>query len=492
MAPVVDASSPARATGSTANSTVAITTGTFNPPASVLVATVQANARPTGASAAITTNGTALSWTTVAERSVSDGGGLSGYAGLFVAVLPSSRVGMTVTATVTSVTSPTEINTPSLKLYVVTGANTVTPVGGSTEGSSTTNNLTTTGFTTTGATSLGFAAGCDWNALGVPVSSDCTADTYDSAGASISAISGYKTLGAVGSSATFNLDAGGTLAAAWDWVSAEILSGPEPPPPLAFTPPGLFSGPRSWPQAWVGTGNPSPPTLTWIPSGTSGTAMAPADTGFDGQFLGAGNTNNYDNAHVYGAASVAGKFQTITAVPQATLFWSTKWGTQTQFYVSMYVYLTAYPSVTNRWTNMLMTTGNSVMVAGFDMDTTGHLVQKSDGPGFAGATTANPIPLNQWVRIETDVTVSTTVGAFATRIYYNADSLVADDTIAVTGQNLAANCDAIRTPLDGALQGPLWIAGFKVSAATPPGAFLPSVAAPTVPAYTVSQYGGFH
>lgn len=230
MALAVDASSPARATGATTNGTTTITTVTFDPPASVLVATCQANARNasggTGAgTGAITNNSTALTWTTVGERNVADSGGLSGYAGIFVAPLTAGRTGMTVTLTMTGVGGfPNNINTPTIKLYVVTGADLVTPVGGSAEGSSTTNNLTTTGFTTVGASSLGFVSGCDWNALGTPVSSDCTADGGGAAGVSISYVSGYKVLGGAGSSATFNLDAGGTGAAAWDWASAEIVA----------------------------------------------------------------------------------------------------------------------------------------------------------------------------------------------------------------------------------------------------------------------------
>jgi hypothetical protein len=228
VAVAIDASSPARATGSTTNGTLVATTASFTPPAnSVLVATAQANARTNGGgngvgTGAITNSGTALTWTKINERNLADAGGLSGYAGIFVAVLTTSQA-MTATLTMTAGTNSNDINTPTIKLYVVTGADLTTPNGGTTEGSSTTNALTTTGFTTVGASSMGFFSACDWNALGPTItSSDCTVDAGGAAGGTISYASGYKVLGTAGSSATFNIDAPGTNAAAWNWVTAEI------------------------------------------------------------------------------------------------------------------------------------------------------------------------------------------------------------------------------------------------------------------------------
>src|SRR6476619_5581629 len=130
MALAVDGSSPARATGALTDGTLTISTATFNPPAAVLVATVQANARATGTTFAITNNGIALPWALVSQRSADVGGGLRGYAGIFVAVLPVARTGMTVTATATPSGASTTGNSPSLKVYVVTGADTTQPVGG--------------------------------------------------------------------------------------------------------------------------------------------------------------------------------------------------------------------------------------------------------------------------------------------------------------------------------------------------------------------------
>ena len=236
----VDPSSPARATGSHLYDTTTVTTAAFNPPAGVLVACVGANSRSspaTGVSGEITNNGAALTWTMVAERSVNDAGGDLGYAGIFVAVLDEARTGMTLTLTITGSTGSVNVGAPSIKSYVLTGAATADVIGGSNEGSSTANNLTTGAFTIAAADSLGFSAASDWNALGNPTSSDSTVDAFTTPGGVLSGASGYKTLGAAAESATLNLDAPGTGAARWNWVTAEAKAASVATPPAVEDPP---------------------------------------------------------------------------------------------------------------------------------------------------------------------------------------------------------------------------------------------------------------
>lgn len=211
--------------------------------------------------------------------------------------------------------------------------------------------------------------------------------------------------------------------------------------------------------------------LKWIPSGTDGTDISAANAGFDEFYLGSGNTATYSNTQAYIGASVSGKFETVSGTPQAALVWTDQWGTQTEAYISMYAYFTAYSA--GRVGNFVMTGGNSTLVAGLDMQVDGKLIIKSDGAGFTGTTSANAVPLNQWVRIELDVTCSTTVGAITVRVYNASDSRTADDTFGVTAQNVGADCDAIRTPVDVDGFGPMYIAGYAVSSTSQPGVFLP-------------------
>lgn len=210
----VDASSPARGTNTGA---ATVTTASHNPPAALLVACCNSNSG-SGQSVthAITNNGTALSWSQI---DLANFGSVaqSGAASAFWAPLSSARTGMTDTLTASG-TGPIP---PSLQLYVVTAADMVTPVGGKAKGGSAANTLAPTSFTVAQAGSVGFWVATDWNANGSPTSSDLTLSPFTSAG-NISGCSGYKSLGAAGSSATANIDAPGTAAAAWTWLGFEI------------------------------------------------------------------------------------------------------------------------------------------------------------------------------------------------------------------------------------------------------------------------------
>jgi hypothetical protein len=227
----VDASSPARATLSgdcTLTGVSTITTSTFDPPAnSVIVVTIQADSDTSVGHtfpSQVANNGAALTWTQIAQEDFTAGGGSGngGIASAFYTTLLGARTGMTITASLggNGLTQKCSIST---KVYVLTGANTVSPLGHSTQGSSVTNNLTTTSFTSTVDNSLGFVAANEWSGLGTPSSSDTTNDPFTiTTPAADSGISGYKTISTANSTVTFNLDAFGTANAAWNWVSFEI------------------------------------------------------------------------------------------------------------------------------------------------------------------------------------------------------------------------------------------------------------------------------
>lgn len=216
MAPVVDAASPAIATNTTSAN---LTTGSFNPPACLLVVELggdgAGNMTPT-----ISNNGTALTWSNRSERDLGDAGAQSGHSSIHTAELTSGRTGMTVTAAL----SGTGAGAKALKVYCVTGYDSADPVGNAPgEGSSTTNSITPTIISAVeSANSLLFVVANDWNQLGTPASSDLTIDTYNISG-SISGLMGRKAgPGSAGSSATANLDAAGSSAPAWNWASVEI------------------------------------------------------------------------------------------------------------------------------------------------------------------------------------------------------------------------------------------------------------------------------
>jgi hypothetical protein len=221
----VDSTTPVRANGSAFGSSVA--TATFDPPASVLVATIASNGNAgTGTTFSISNNGVGLAWTLIALRNKSDSGGLDGGVAAYYAVLPAARTGMTVTG-------GTSYLEPTLKVYVLTGVDAADVLGGSTEGSSTsTSSFTTGSFTIVRTGSLGFVACSQFQNTPAPSSSDTTFDARD--GLSMGAGTGYKALGAAAGSASFNLNGNGSPSSI-DWVSFEIKAAaatPSPPPNL--------------------------------------------------------------------------------------------------------------------------------------------------------------------------------------------------------------------------------------------------------------------
>lgn len=221
MAIAIDASSPIRFTGTPANN-VDITSASFTPPAgSVLVVCVSADTNGNTDNITISVSGSSLTWTNRVERDPGDSS-LASHASIWTAVQPSS-VSMTVSVRRTAGNGST--GRISVKVYVVTGADTTTPNGAVGENNSTTNNITPNAYTSTVNNSRGFGCATDWNQLGTPTSTD-TEDGADYSGA-ISVISLFKAADTAtsGTTVTMNFDAGGTGTAEWNWVALEILPG---------------------------------------------------------------------------------------------------------------------------------------------------------------------------------------------------------------------------------------------------------------------------
>ena len=193
-----------------------VTSASFTAPAnSVLLVCFYGDTNNNGGTptVTVTNTGTSLTWNLIQIRAIGDSGATEGYAGAHYAVNASSQT-ITVTTTTTVIN---QNNQKSLvaKVYVLTGADTTTPLDTSNEGSSTTNNLTTTSITAAG-NGLFFAVGNDWNARGAPTSADLTVDSYHN-GSIGSATSGYKTVSA--GTVNGNLDGSGGAACDWNWIS---------------------------------------------------------------------------------------------------------------------------------------------------------------------------------------------------------------------------------------------------------------------------------
>jgi len=208
--------------------TAAVTTATFNAPAnSMIIAAVNTNSNGRNVSITMSNNGAALTWYNIAERDEGDNANDDGHASAWFATTTDARSGLTVTATISNHLA-SAADFPSIKVYIVTGANFDDPIGATAEnGSITTNNLTTTAYTSTAANSRGFAVCTDWAALGTPEDGtdvDTSDARFNIAGV-ISGLSAYKSTdtATVGSSVTLNCNAFGSSNADWNWISFEVL-----------------------------------------------------------------------------------------------------------------------------------------------------------------------------------------------------------------------------------------------------------------------------
>jgi len=190
-----------------------VTTGTFSPGAgTVLVALVASYNRT---SPTMTNSGTALTWT---MQQAVDNGGFS--VSIYTAVNSSAQSNITATFEDLGTAYPI----PALKVYVLSGASTSSPVGTKGSGSSAAGSVGVDAGNTTVADAWAFTIGFDTDLNGSPSSSNMTASSAYN-GTYVDAVAGYKTLTSSGSSMTTNLTRSGTLTNGWRWAQVEIKPG---------------------------------------------------------------------------------------------------------------------------------------------------------------------------------------------------------------------------------------------------------------------------
>lgn len=219
MSIAVDASTPARWSGTPATPGGTIVSASFTAPADALLVVCINWDDNAGLDQTYTvTDSGGLTWTTRVTRGTTES--TSGGGSSIRTARTTSSVSRTITVTSDAGTSGKRV---SAKCYVLTGVDVdgtpVDTVGANNEGGSNTNNLTTTSITP-GANGLLIVSDTDWNVLGVFTSSDLTIDTADYAGA-ISVVSGYK-ICTSGVGVTGNCNAGGTSAAQHKWCQVTV------------------------------------------------------------------------------------------------------------------------------------------------------------------------------------------------------------------------------------------------------------------------------
>jgi hypothetical protein len=206
-----------------------VTTGTFDTNVGdLLVLCGNADENTGSATWTLTDNQGNLTYTLIVERGNTEAG--QGACAGWYHANGSNRTGMTITLAVGG-----DGDSPSLKVYLVAGYDSVTPVGANNEGDLTTDPQDTTAITSQTDGGIFFANWTDWNQTGVPTSSDLTVAGFDTAG-DISGGSGYKTISGVGTSVTGNINSGATPSG--NWVSFEVRNAGAGPwlPQTSFVP----------------------------------------------------------------------------------------------------------------------------------------------------------------------------------------------------------------------------------------------------------------
>lgn len=159
--------------------------------------------------------------------------------------------------------------------------------------------------------------------------------------------------------------------------------------------------------------------------GTSGSTITTGNSGgasgdaFNFVFDSANATYSTTNATGSRAPMVA----KLTGNP--SLSWNLTLSARTA-YVRAYVYLTGYPSADLN----VIELDQSINIAAYvRITTTGTVCISTAGTVVTGTTTPSAIPLNQWVRLEAQITGATsTTGTCELRVYHNADSTTATFT----------------------------------------------------------------
>ncbi|MBK7842833.1 MAG: hypothetical protein IPJ71_03925 [Bdellovibrionales bacterium] len=237
----VDDSSVPRVSAIQANF-IDLTTGSFIPPANaLLLVMVSADAIATADTSVVVTDTQNLSWHKIGEADPGSGTSQSGHASAWYASTATST-SMTVSVRRTSQNGGT--NRLSFKVYIVTGHDLLQPIGASFSGGATSDNVTSTLYLSTVDNSRAFGVVTDWNATGLPTSSDVE-DAADHP-SEISTMSVYKSAdtATAATAVSVNFDPFGAGLAELTYVAFEVR--PSGAPSSTCSSPAGISGQLQW------------------------------------------------------------------------------------------------------------------------------------------------------------------------------------------------------------------------------------------------------
>jgi hypothetical protein len=221
---------------------VDLTTGSFTPPAnSLLLVMVNADALGAADTSVLVTDTQNLSWNKIGEADPGAGTSQSGHSSAWYAS-PAASSSMTVSVRRNSQNGGT--NRLSFKVYIVTGHDLNQPIGASFSGGASSANVTSPLYSSTVDNSRAFGVMTDWNATGLPTSSDIE-DAADHP-SQISEMSVYKAADTAlaGSSVSVNFNPYGAGVAELTYVAFEVR--PAGAPLSTCSSPAGVSGQLQW------------------------------------------------------------------------------------------------------------------------------------------------------------------------------------------------------------------------------------------------------
>jgi hypothetical protein len=190
---------------------------------------------------------------------------------------------------------------------------------------------------------------------------------------------------------------------------------------------------------------PAPPLANSFEGGSDGTTITTGNSGgasgnaFDNVTIGLASTVAFQNNPVAGGLT---GHMTMGATAAAThIDWTGLGSITGAVYSRMYLYKTATPPAT--WFYPMQWNNNASARCAAVAITAGNILRMDNAAGSSILTSTITIPNNQWVRIETKVVPSTTVGTVEYRIYLSADASHYDETKNATGLVLGANIDQV-------------------------------------------------
>lgn len=223
----------------------------------------------------------------------------------------------------------------------------------------------------------------------------------------------------------------------------------------------VVAGATSWP-------GPAPvpaPTATFE-TGVNGAAITTGDAGSATAF----NTVNaisgpvtYDNTHSYGR--LAAKF-VVTGAAATSVGWSTAFGTLTDHYGRLYLYLPAFPGSAIRLVSFTPGSGFAPQIR---IGSDGKLVTTDSGAGGSAAM-STAIALNQWVRIEWHI-VHGASGSMEVKLFNGPDSAAATATLTTSSIDVDTNATGIDVGWNSGSSGTetFWVDNIVAGAPFYPG-----------------------